>query len=72
MMNLQKAKRQLYQFCEGRVLVERRALNIACAHSYLATSRDILAMGIAYHLSYTASNNLHERILEYLAMEYPY
>jgi hypothetical protein len=36
-----------------------------------ATSKHILAMGIAYHLSDTASSNLHERILEYLAMEYP-
>jgi hypothetical protein len=54
------------------MLVERRALNIACAHSYSATSKHILAMGIAYRLSYTASSNLHERILEYLAMEYPY
>ncbi len=54
------------------MLVERRALNIAYAHSHLTISKHILAMGIAYHLSYTASSNLHERILEYLAMEYPY
>jgi hypothetical protein len=71
-MNLQRAKKQLHQFCERHVLVERRTLYIASADSYPATSRHILAMGIAYHLSYTASSNLHERILEYLAMEYPY
>jgi hypothetical protein len=71
-MNLQRAKKQLHPFCERHMLVERRALNIACAHSYSAASKHILAMGIAYRLSYTASSNLHERILEYLAMEYPY
>jgi hypothetical protein len=71
-MNLQRAKKQLHPFCERHMLVERRALNIACAHSYPAASKHILAMGIAYRLSYTASSNLHERILEHLAMEYPY
>ncbi len=40
--------------------------------SYPATSKHILVMGKAYHLSYTASSNLHERILEYLTMEYLY
>lgn len=82
-MNLQRAKKQLYQFCEGHGLGRSRkkkkrrrrrrmALNIAQAYAYPSTSKHILALGIAYHLSYTASSNLHERILEYLAMEYPY
>jgi hypothetical protein len=80
-MNLQRAKEQSYQFCEGHGLGRkkkkkrrrrRRASNIAHAYPYPSTSKHILALDIAYHLSYTASSNLHERILEYLAMEYPY
>jgi hypothetical protein len=77
-MNLQRAKEQSYQFCEGQGLGRkkkrrrRRASNIAHTYPYPSTSKHILALGIAYHLSYTASSNLHERILEYLAMEYPY
>jgi hypothetical protein len=67
-MNLQRAKKQLYQFCEGHGLGRRKkrkmrmTLNIAHAYLYPSTSKHILALDIAYHLSYTASSNLHERI----------
>jgi hypothetical protein len=75
-MNLQRAKSNHINSVKGTGWGEggrrRRAFNIAYAYPYPSSSKHILAWDIAFHLSYTASSNLHERILEYLATEYPY
>jgi hypothetical protein len=72
-MNLQRAEKQLYQFYEEIYTTTRKeSINITYSYPYPVSSRHILAMGIAYHLSYSTSSTLHERTLEYLAMGYLY
>jgi hypothetical protein len=42
--------------------MDHGGIKYAHAYPYPSTSKHILALDIAYHLSYTASSNLHERI----------
>ena len=70
-MNLQRAKKQLYINSLRHIWVAE-VLSNTHIQSISSITKRILALDIFCHLSYNSSSNLHERTLEYLAMEYRY